>query len=123
RLVEVERSLAGLLRGDPQIARRRIHARGPRILVGRGLRRLLERMGGTLMVAAFFGRERPAHQRVRSNQIGTVCARGGSSGCNGGGEEKDQKLQGSSRAWTVLRIARISFGSDKRWPPPLSTFS
>ncbi len=61
-----------------------------------------------------------------SDDVGTGRRCGRSGGCDSGGEEKDQGAGSkgcSIRFATVRRIASISSGSDKRWPPPLSTFS
>ena len=75
RLVERERGLARLVGGDPHIAGRGAHARGRRVLVGRGLRRFLEACAAASAVAALLRLQRAADERVGVTRFGHGTAR------------------------------------------------
>src|SRR5439155_24930121 len=102
---------------NPQIAGGGPQARRLRILVGRGLCSLLERLRRIRGLAAFLCLERAADERVGRDHVRARSCCGRGSGESDGEEEGQSWV--SKRPPTVRRIAAISRGSDNRWPPPL----
>ncbi len=89
-------------------------------LVGRGLGGFLEGLRGGFRSPRFCAssaRQTSASGVTRSGQAAAAAAR------RRQGRRQARIIGGSSKAATVRRIASISCGSDRRWPPPLITFS